>query len=127
MEFLRDDCLDDVLNNGFDSDDDAFWFWLLFDDGLSDLFCLFEDGDWHLMIVFSISFILFTGPFGIDGIDLCLDSSENIEVSPLAKSFWGRCKEKSLPWGLFTFTEKFHRQNLNNISFGFIFLQKMLN
>ena len=33
LEFLRDDCLDDVLDNGSDSDDDVFWFWLLFDDG----------------------------------------------------------------------------------------------
>ena len=46
------------------------------------------------------------GYFGIDEVDLCLDSSENIEVSLLAISFWGRCKEKSVLWGLFTFTEK---------------------
>ena len=38
LEFLRDDCLDDVLDNGSDSDDDVFRFWLLFDGGLSDLF-----------------------------------------------------------------------------------------
>ena len=46
LEFLRDDCLDDVLDNDSDSDDDAFWFWLLFDDGMSDLFWLFKDDDW---------------------------------------------------------------------------------
>ena len=33
LEFLRDDCLDDVLDNGSDSDNDVFGFWLLSDDG----------------------------------------------------------------------------------------------
>ena len=47
LEFLRDDCFDQVLDNDSDFDDNAFWFWLLFDDGLSDLFWLFKDDDWN--------------------------------------------------------------------------------
>ena len=99
LEFLRDDCLDEVLDNGSDSGDDAFWFWLLFDDGLSDLFWLFKDDDWYCDVrwLFLVSPLFnLIGSFGIDEIDLCLDSSEKIEVSLLAISFWGRCKEKSV-------------------------------
>ena len=43
LEFLRDDCLDDVVDNGSDSGYDAFWFWLFFDDGLSDLMPLYRN------------------------------------------------------------------------------------
>ena len=77
LEFLRDDCLDDVLDNGPDSDDDEFWFSLLFVDGLSDLFWLFKDDDWYsdvrwLYLVSPLFNLM--GYFETDEIDLCLDS-----------------------------------------------------
>ena len=97
LEFLRGDCLDDVLDNV--SDHDAFWFCLLFDYGLSDLLWLFKKDDWHCDVrwLFLVSPLFnLIGSFGIDEIDLCLDSSKNIEVSLLATSFWSRCKQKSI-------------------------------
>ena len=36
---------DDVLDSGFDYDDDPFWFRLLFDNELSELFWFFKDDD----------------------------------------------------------------------------------
>ena len=72
LEFLKDDCLDDALDNGSDSGDDAFWFWLLFDDGLSDLFWLFKDDDWHCDVrwLFLVSPLFnLIGSFGINEID----------------------------------------------------------
>ena len=47
LELLRDEYLDDALDNDSDSDDDVFWFWLLFEDRLSDLFWLFKDDNWN--------------------------------------------------------------------------------
>ena len=79
-----------IMILGYDSDDEAFWFWLLFDDGLSDLFWLFKDDDWHCdsRWLFLVSPLLnLTCSFGVEEIDLCLDSSENFEVSLLVYRF----------------------------------------
>ena len=92
LEFLKDDCFDDILANDSDSNDDAFWCWLLFDDDLSDLFWLFKDNDWNcdlpwLFLVSSLFNLI--GSFEIDETDVCPDFSENIEVSLLPVIWFG--------------------------------------
>ena len=75
LEFLRYDCLDDALDNVSDSDD-AFWFWLSFDDGMNNLFWLFNDDDWNCDVrwLFLVSPLFNSlGSFGIDEVDLCFD------------------------------------------------------
>ena len=76
-------------------------YWLIYFDCLDDWYC----DVWWLFLVSPLFNLI--GSFGIDEIDRCLDSSEKIEVSLLAIWFWGFCKEKSVLWGVFTFTEKF--------------------